>query len=337
MDTKRTKILWILIFIIVLVTATVYFTVFYETEKMEWKKAVEQNTVEVYSHYIENYPEGSNIEQAKEKLMQLKTPEGMVYVKGGTFQMGCISEQGCDCQDDNKPLHSVTISSFYIGATEVTNAQYCEFLNAYGSDTVKSGEYLGQPMIVEWPWGVRKSDSNFWQPQAGYENHPVVPLSWLGAIEYCKWRSVRLPTEAEWEYAARGGQNGKSTYYAGSNNIDEVGWYKGNSSVANSTVPGGNGTRGTMPVKLKAPNELGIYDMSGNVWEFCADWYKADFYSQSDNTNNPLCDEGEKKLRVLRGGSWYNDSCECGLFNRGWREPSSYTSVFGLRVAASGL
>jgi len=318
----------------VLATATVYFTVFYETEKMLWEKAVEQNTVEAFSRYVENYPEGSNIIPAKEQLMQLKIPEGMVYVKGGTFQMGCTSEQGCDCQDDEKPVHSVTISSFYIGATEVTNAQYCEFLNTYGSDTVKSGEYKGQPMIIEWPWGVKKSGNAFWQPQAGYENHPVVPLSWFGANEYSKWSGGRLPTEAEWEYAARGGQNGKSTNYAGSNNINDVAWYYGNSSVANTSRPG---KEGTMPVKQKAPNELGIYDMSGNVWEWCADWYKADFYSQSANSKNIVCDEGEKKLKVLRGGAWYNDSCGCSVFDRGWREPSSYTSVFGLRVAVSGL
>jgi len=187
------------------------------------------------------------------------------------------------------------------------------------------------------PCGVKKNGTAFWQPQAGYENHPVVPVSWLGASEYCKWRGLRLPTEAEWEYAARGGQNSKSTKYAGSNNIDDIAWYWDNSSVANSSVPGNTGKRGTMPVKLKAPNELGLYDMTGNVWECCADWYKADFYSQSDSTLNPLCDEGEKKLKVLRGGSWYNDTCGCRVSDRGWREPSGYVSVFGLRVAASGF
>ena len=276
----RIKMPWTGIVLVVLVTAIVCFAVSSETEKMAWEKAVEQNTVEAYSYYIEHYPEGSNIVQAKEQLMQLQTPEGMVYVKGSTFQMGCTSEQGSDSQDDAKPVHSVTISSFYLSATEVTNAQYCEFLNAYGSDTVKSGEYSGQPMIIEWPWGVKRSDIASWQPQTGYENHPAVPISWVGANEYCQWRGVRLPTEAEWEYAARGGQNGKSTKYAGSNNIDDVAWYCDNSSVANSSR---EGKRWTMPVKQKAPNELGLYDMSGNVWEWCVDWYKADFYGQSAN------------------------------------------------------
>ena len=334
---KKTKMLWMLTAIVLLITAIVYFTVFYKSESNTWAKANEQNTVEAYSLYMENYPEGSNIEQAKEQIMQLKTPEGMVYVKGGTFQMGCTGEQGSDCQDDEKPVHTVTVSSFYMGITEVTNAQYCEFLNAYGSDTVKSGEYSGQIMIIEWPWGVKKIGANTWQPQAGYENHPVVPLSWFGANEYCKWRGVRLPTEAEWEYAARGGQKSKSTMYAGSNNLDDVAWYWDNSSVANSTVPGKPGPRGTMPVKLKAPNELGIYDMTGNVWEWCEDWYNADFYGQSDHTNNPLCNEGEKKLKVLRGGSWYNSVVGCHIADRGWRPPSGYVSVFGIRVVSSAL
>ena len=330
---KKTNILWISNVAILLTIAIVYLSAFHETEKMAWGKVVKQNTIEAYNHYLENHPEGSNIEQAKEQIMQLKTPEGMIYVKGGTFQMGCTSKNESECQDDEKPVHTVTVSSFYIGTTEVTNAQYCEFLNAYGSNILISGVDSGKIMIVEYMWGVKKN-GNLWQPQAGYENHPVVPATWLGANEYCKWRGVRLPTEAEWEYAARGGQKSKSTEYAGSNNINEVAWNVDNAAVANTSRPD---KHGPMPVKLKAPNELGIYDMSGNVWEYCADWYKADFYSQSDNTNNPLCDEGEKKLRVLRGGAWYNNSCDCGVFNRGWREPSSYTSVFGLRIAASGL
>ena len=252
----------------------------------------------------------------------------MVYVEGGTFQMG---SDGAEGDADEQPVHTVTLSSFYIGESEVTNAEYCEFLNAYGSNKAIGGEYDGVTMIIEYEWGVKKNGA-LWEPQAGFENHPVVPLSWVGANEYCNWRGVRLPTEAEWEYAARGGQNMTSTLYAGSNNIDDVAWYVDNSWVANSSR---EDKTGPMPVKQKAPNELGIYDMSGNLWEACVDWYDENFYSQSANTTNPLCDTGPKELKVWRGGSWHNTSPACRVFDRGWRSPSDYLSVFGLRVAAS--
>lgn len=271
-------------------------------------------------------PETDKTVEGKVPSLPTNSLAGMVYVKGGNFQMGC--PEGAGCRADETPVHRVTVSSFYMGDTEVTCAEYCEFLNAYGSDKVKSGEHSGKVMIVEWEMGLKKTGT-LWQPQPGYENHPVVPVTWYGANEYCQWRGGRLPTEAEWEYAARGGEHLKSTAYAGSTNIDEVAWYLGTAAAANTAR---EDKTGSMVGRQKAPNELGLYDLSGNVWEWCADWYSADFYQHSAAAQDPLCDTGEKKLKVLRGGSWHNDARNCRVFNRGWREPNGYTTIFGFRV-----
>jgi len=252
-----------------------------------------------------------------EFTMPTTTNIEMISVAGGTFQMGST-----DGESDQKPVHSVTVSSFKISKYEITNAQFCEFLNDYGSDKVKSGTYAGETMIYEHDWGVKKSGST-WQPQSGYENHPVVYVTWFGANAFCEWAGGRLPTEAEWEFAARGGVEtqfiaSNSYKYAGSNTIGDVAWYADNSDSK------------THKVGDKSPNELGIYDMSGNVWEWCADWYDEKYYSSSPK-NDPL-NTKKADSRVLRGGSWnyYDNYCRVAYRNRG--NPNDWNYSVGFRL-----
>ena len=189
-----------------------------------------------------------------------KEPIGMVFVEGGTFQIGSNSGDS-----DEKPVHTVTVSSFYMDKTEVTQAEYRKVMG--------------------------KNPSHF----SGCDDCPVEKVSWHDANEYAKKVGKRLPTEAEWEYAARGGSKSKGYTYSGSNGIDAVGWYDDNSDDK------------THPVAQKQPNELGLYDMSGNVWEWCSDRYGD--YSSSSQTDPQGSNSGE--YRVLRGGCWsgYADFC----------------------------
>jgi len=258
----------------------------------------------------------------------------MIFVKGGTFRMGT------DDFDYAKPTHDVTVSDFYIGKHEVTNAEFAAFLNDYGSDKIKSGDFSGQLMIEEYKWGVKKN-GNTWQAQSGYEKHPVVYVTWYGANEYCNWLSKKtnkkysLPSEAQWEYAAGGGnsqyvetlhatslQNAAGrTKYAGTNNESELGdyaWYSENSESKTHEV----GTR--------KPNQLGIYDMSGNVYEWCLDWYDENYYKKSQQ-KDPV-NAKKSDYTVLRGGSWVYYIVNCRVANRLGSYPDLRDYYGGFRV-----
>ena len=228
----------------------------------------------------------------------------MILVKGGTFSMGATSEQGSDAYDDEKPVHTVTLYDYYIGETEVT----CGLWKAVmGSD----------------PSYFKKGD-----------NYPVENVSWNDCQEFIKkldsltGKTYRLPTEAEWEYAARGGSKSRGYKYSGSNNLSEVAWYGYyDNNDKNRTIT----TRTTMPVKSKSPNELGLYDMSGNVYEWCSDWYKSDYYANSPSTNPQ--GPSPQSYRVLRGGSWSNDARYCRVSNRSNIGPSNRSHDLGFRLA----
>jgi len=285
---------------------------------------------------LESEEKGWSVELMPEKASNIPIPE-TVPVRGDTFTMGCV--EGRDdlegnCSDDEKPPHEVRLDDFRIGKYEVTNEEFAAFLNDYQSTTVKSGPYEGQEMIDTYRWGIQETDAQEgprWAPAAGYERHPVIYVTWYGANEYCNWlsnvtgKNYRLPTEAEWEYAARGGQPGivDSFLYAGGNELSDVAWWDENS---------GNTTH---EVGTRAPNQLQIHDMSGNVWEWCSDWYGGEYYQQFENrvADNPQGPENGSS-RVVRGGSW--DVSLARNFRAASRfnvTPDSRVSSDGFRVA----
>ena len=215
----------------------------------------------------------------------------MVYVEGGTFTMGCTSEQGSDCYDDEKPSHEVTVSDFSIGETEVTQALWKAVMGSNPS--------------------AFKGD-----------NLPVEQVSWNDCHEFMKklnkltGKKFRLPTEAEWEYAARKGNKSRGYKYSGSNTIGYVAWYINNSSAE------------THAVKGKRANELGLYDMSGNVYEWCGDWYGN--YSGSSQTDPTGPSSGS--YRVIRSGSWDNYAWGCRVSSRYNYFPDYHLSRIGFRL-----
>ena len=215
----------------------------------------------------------------------------MVYVPGGTFTMGATAEQGDDAYDWEKPAHSVTLSGYYIGKYEVTQAQWRAIMG-------NNPSYF-------------KGD-----------NLPVEQVSWndcqafIRKLNELTGKKFSLPTEAQWEYAARGGKSG-GTKYSGSDNIGNVAWYEDNS-----------GDR-THPVGMKKPNSLGIYDMSGNVWEWCQDWY-GDYSSYSQT--NPTGPDSGWSYRVYRGGCWFSLARVCRVSIRSGYAPGSRYSDLGFRL-----
>ena len=211
----------------------------------------------------------------------------MVFVEGGTFQMGSSSGDSIE-----QPVHSVTLSSFNIGKYEVTQAQ--------------------------WKAVMGSNPSNF----SGCDNCPVEQVSWNDVQEFIRelnaqtGKNYRLPTESEWEYAARGGEQSRGYTYSGSNDINAVAWHGGNSEEITHAVGG------------KQANELGIYDMSGNVWEWCSDWY--DNYSGNSETNPTGASWG--LYRVLRGGSWFDDADFCRAAFRDGYNPGHWLFDYGFRL-----
>jgi formylglycine-generating enzyme required for sulfatase activity len=210
---------------------------------------------------------------------------------------------------------------------EITNQEYADFLNVYGSDEVKSGQYKGEKMIYEGSWGVKKQN-NKWQPVEGYAKHPVVNVTWFGANEYARYQGGRLPTEAEWEYACRAGTT--TPFNTGSNLTTAQGNYDGNYPYNNN--PKGEYRGKTLPVGSFEPNAWGLYDMHGNVSEWCEDWYDSNFYTTAEaKKTNPLnIKQGE--YRSLRGGSWFFNGRYCRSAYRSYGTPSYYNFTYGFRV-----
>lgn len=219
-------------------------------------------------------------------------PFTMIMVEGGTFMMGTTNERGSNMDSDEEPVHQVTLDNYWIGDSEVTQELWQAVMGSNPSYNIT-------------------------------ENTPVERVTWddcqvfITKLNSLTGENFRLPTEAEWEFAARGGNASKGYRFSGSNNLDSVAWYMDNSL----------GT--THPIKTKGANELGIYDMSGNVYEWCADKYGR--YSSSPQTNTTGANYGS--YRVLRGGCWAFEAGCCHVAERYYNSPTGANHYYGLRLA----
>lgn len=225
----------------------------------------------------------------------------MVWVDGGDFQMGCTAEQS-DCREDEQIVRRVSLDGFYIGMFEVTQEQWQKIM----------GTSIAQ----------QKDKTNYNRMCGSGPTHPMYFVNWDEAMEFCRVLSKKtgktytLPTEAQWEYAARGGITNEGTKYAGSDMLENIAWYSKNGY---STHPCGE----------KQANALGIFDMSGNVAEWCKDWYAAS-YNNNDTDNPKGALSGSKRIR--RGGSWEDGPRTCRVSNRGSEYPNIRSYSIGFRV-----
>ena len=295
----------------------------------------------------------------------------LVKVEGGDFSMGQpnpnVGYEGYS--NDEQPVHTVNIDAFRIGKYEVTWAQFCDFLNAvknsiyidYQEDyyprcniikTSGSG-YLGAGKVICLISETAETDfdapkiyyaNNTYHVKDGFWNYPAENVNPPGAKLFCQWAGGRLPTEAEWEYAARGGNKSKGYTYSGSNSIRNVGWYADNSLNLKNPMDDHHlslylSGHGTFEVGLKAPNEIGIYDMTGNVSELVSDWYQKNYYSVSpaDNPQGPESMPEYDPSYIFRGGDWFSHDYEARNCDRvKLQYGDGYTMKFflGFRFAA---
>ena len=310
-------------------------------------------------------------------------PEGMVWIPGGEFWMGAgenvESDNGSpdDLYVDAREVHKVYVDGFWMDKTELTNAQFAEFVKATGYKTIAEQnpdpkDFPDVPKEKLKPFSLvfKKPDSPvgfLWRPKAahtwwtashgaswkhpegpdssidGKDDYPVVHICYDDAVAYCKWAGKRLPTEAEWEFAARGGLDRKR--YCWGDELKPNGkWmcnaWQGKFPVENTKE---DGFEGIAPVAQYPPNGYGLYDMAGNVWEWCADWYRADFYdfcmdglcknpTGPSDSFNPR--ETDKTFRVMRGGSFLCSDNYCKRYIPAARregEPSSSANHIGFR------
>ena len=292
-----------------------------EADDRAFAKAKSRNTVGSYQDYLDVFPNGRHRVEAEAKIKappertvekvpeKIKIPDvpddGLVPVRGGTFTMGCTSEQQ-DCSDDEKPTHPVTLSDFYIGKYEVTQKLWKQVMGTNPSSFTNCNDC------------------------------PVEQVSWedvqtfLQKLSQQTGRQYRLPTEAEWEYAAREG--GKSVLFGnGKNNADpsQINFDAGAAYKKAYSIVGAYRQK-TVPVgSLNSPNALGLHDMSGNVWEWCSDWYGS--YSSGAQTNPTGASSGS--YRVIRGGSWSDYPLYCRVAFRLYFTPGYRSNYLGFRLA----
>lgn len=320
------------------------------------------------------YAQGGGIEFKKSVINTDKGAHpavaGMVWIPGGTFSMGGVNPAGMqdgghETMNDARPVHQVYVDGFYMDATEVTNKAFAAFVKATGYITVAERkpareefpdapeENLVAGSVVFTPAETADLDNHYqwwsyvrganWKhplgPSSdltGKENYPVVHISWEDAAAYAKWAGKRLPTEAEWEFAARGGKTGE--LYTWGNQFKPEGKWMAN--IYQGKFPqhdeGKDGFSGIAPVSQFSPNTYGLYDMAGNVWEWCSDWYRPDYYEKlsasglaknphgPDDAYDPM-EPGEKK-KVQRGGSFLCTDQYCTRYMVGTRGKGEYRS-----------
>ena len=233
-------------------------------------------------------------------------PEGMVLIPAGSFLMG---SEDAEAEADEQPVHTVHLDAFYMDTHEVTNAAYKEFVDAnpqWGKDNIEDrfhqGNYLERWTGTDYP--------------AGKAEHPVVHVSWYAAMAYAEWAGKRLPTEAEWEYAARGGLAGQ-----------KYPWGDDEPTPAHANYGGNVGD--TTPVGQYPANGYGLYDMAGNVWEWCLDAYDGGFYAESENSQNPIAG-GETVQWILENFTTIpNDSRRVERGGGGWFNGAQWLRVSG--------
>jgi len=276
----------------------------------------------------------------------------LIDLPGGVFTMGTDGGYGYPA-DGEGPAHEVELSPFSIGRDAVTNEQFARFVAATGHRTeaeefgwsfvfggLLPGDFPPTRSVAAAPWW-RQVEGADWAhpegPRSGWEDrpdHPVVHVSWNDAQAFCAWSGTRLPSEAEWEYGARGGLTGQR--FPWGEELEPGGEHRMN--VFQGTFPGGNtcadGYAGTAPVGSFPPNGYGLHEVTGNVWEWTADWFDPGYYARSARRDPPGPERGE--LRVQRGGSYLCHASYCNRYrvdSRSANEPSSSTGNLGFRVA----
>ncbi len=307
---------------------------FIKNEKTKARKAKKQKELNAwynvkdstyaldFKRFLKKYPNSSHARLARLKAKKYKAntraPEGFVHIKAGSFQMGSSSGD-----KDEKPVHRVNIDyDFYIGKYEVTVGEFRKFIDATNHSVETNTN--GGCFIYDGKW-KKESNANWDNPYFSQsENAPVVCVSHNDAKAYTNWlsqksgKTYRLPTEAEWEYVARAGTTTKYSFGDSKNNLSSYGWYKDNSNNK------------TYEVGQKQPNPWGVYDMHGNVWEWCEDRY-TDSYSNTPR-NGKDNNSGSQKKRVLRGGSWNSNAGVLRSANRIGNFPDGSSVNYGFRV-----
>ena len=268
-------------------------------------------------------------------------PEGMVLIPAGSFEMGSEEEVTWrDSEQYERPVHTVHLDAFYMDTYEVTNAQFKAFLDANPEWQVDNIEdrFTFASILYLWRWPL--NGNNY---PAGRADHPVVNVSWYAAMAYAEWAGKRLPTEAEWEYAARGGLAGKKYPWGDTITLADANYIEYDENGDSS------GIDDTTPVGQYAANGYGLYDMAGNVWEWCLDEWDEDFYAESDNSRNPIAGgqtvqwlrENFRTLatgnwdleidRAIRGGAWNYDDQRLRVAYRSRGTPAISHSFLGFR------
>jgi formylglycine-generating enzyme len=304
------------------------------------------------------------------QLPQSPAPESMVWIPGGEFSMGGVNpvgimDGGHETMGDARPVHRVYVDGFYMDATEVTNEAFAAFVKATGYVTVAETKptraefpdapeenlVAGSVVFVpthtadlnnHYQWWSYLPGANWRHPLGpktdlrGKDHFPVVHIAWEDAAAYAKWAGKRLPTEAEWEFAARGGKTGN--LYAWGNQLKPDGKWMANTFQGRfpETDEGADGFAGIAPIRQFPPNPYGLYDIAGNVWEWCSDWYRPDYYQMlstekiSRNPQGPSessdPDEPDQKKKVQRGGSFLCTDQYCTRYMVGTRGKGEYRS-----------